>query len=193
MKKAIHATLFHVASSANNNWHDHCPVDDSTWCKYNYDKVNLTSTYKPGAGLPRYIVEKLKPMYVDLSKDELLKKCLHGKTQNQNESFNGTIWERVPKTRYVGIEKLKFGVYDAIANFNIGRKASVLMFERMGMIPGRYASKGCSVQNRKRLYIANYKNKSSTKTRRKVISGKKKQKDDVNIETEGTQYLAGGF
>ena len=26
MKKAIHASLFHVASSANTLWHDHCPT-----------------------------------------------------------------------------------------------------------------------------------------------------------------------
>ena len=25
MKKAIHASLFHVASSSSNNYHDHCP------------------------------------------------------------------------------------------------------------------------------------------------------------------------
>ena len=25
MKTAIHATLFHVASSKDNDWHDHCP------------------------------------------------------------------------------------------------------------------------------------------------------------------------
>ena len=28
------------------------------------------------------------------------KKCLHGKTQSQNESFNSTIWERAPKINY---------------------------------------------------------------------------------------------
>jgi len=25
MKKAVHATLFHVASSSTNQWHKHCP------------------------------------------------------------------------------------------------------------------------------------------------------------------------
>ena len=55
----------------------------------------------------------------------MLEKCLHGKTQNGNEFLNGMIWERLPKTKYVGFEKLKFGVFDAIANFNYGKKASI--------------------------------------------------------------------
>ena len=55
--------------------------------------------YKSGPGLPLSIVmEHLKPIYTDLSSDDLLSKCLHGKTQNQNEAFNKIIWERVPKT-----------------------------------------------------------------------------------------------
>ena len=33
--------------------------------------------------------------------------------------------ERVPKTRYTALEKLELGVYDAIANFNCGRKTTL--------------------------------------------------------------------
>ncbi|GFU65295.1 transposable element Tcb2 transposase [Trichonephila clavipes] len=54
-----------------------------------------------------------------LEKD-LLKKCLRGRTQNPNESFNKCIWERIPKTVFVGIETLKFGVMDAVICFNDG-------------------------------------------------------------------------
>ena len=57
-----------------------------------------------------------------LSKDSELEKYLHGKTQNGNESFNGLIWERIPKTTSVTLLNLDFGVYDAVANFNIGMK-----------------------------------------------------------------------
>jgi len=52
----------------------------------------------------------------------MLKKCLHGKTQNANESFNGTITNRVPKSTHVGLNVLSSGVYDAIAHFNYGEK-----------------------------------------------------------------------
>ena len=48
------------------------------------------------------------------------------------------IWDRLPpKSRYTSFKPLQFGVYDAVASFNIGRKASVLIFEELGMIPGK--------------------------------------------------------
>ena len=48
------------------------------------------------------------------------------------------IWDRLPlKSRYTSFKSLQFGVYDAVASFNIGRKASVLTFEELGMIPGK--------------------------------------------------------
>ena len=34
MKTAIHATLFHVASSEKNESHDHCPKGATSWCRY---------------------------------------------------------------------------------------------------------------------------------------------------------------
>ena len=190
MKKAIHATLFHVASSNKNNWHTHCPTGVSSWCRYQQDKVTGATTYKPGPGLPLKIIANLKPIYNDLSTDQLLNKCLHGKTQNQNESYNGTIWERLPKSKYCSFKQLEFGVFDAVANFNIGRKATILIYEKLDMIPGRYTGKGCVAQNRKRLFHASYKSKESSKKRRKIIRGKKKKKDG---DKEGTVYGAGEF
>jgi hypothetical protein len=41
-----------------------------------------------------------------IANDKLLSKCLDGKTQNQNESLNGMIWNRLPKTVFVGDESL---------------------------------------------------------------------------------------
>ena len=67
---------------------------------------------------------------------------LHGKTQNQNESFNKTIWERIPKTSFCSMTQPKFGLYDAVANFNIGRKASVLIYEKLGLLPGKHLIEG---------------------------------------------------
>ena len=67
----------------------------------------------------------------------MLNKCLYGKTQNANESFNGMIWNRVLKATHVGIDVLSVGVYNAIANaiaiaiahFNNGEKAALNIME----------------------------------------------------------------
>ena len=101
-------------------------------------QIKRTHTYKPGPGLPLPVSMKLKAIFEELSNEKLLQMCLHGLTQNQNESFNATIWERIPKTCFVSRTQLEFAVNDAVTNFNIGRKSSVVIFENLRMIPGRY-------------------------------------------------------
>ena len=179
MRDSVRASLFHCASSKDQNLHfPNCPEGKDSWCAHNRDKANGTNFYKPGVGLPMEIVMKIRPIFDDLSKDELLLKCLHGKTQNQNESFNAMIWDRVPKTRYVARLQLELGVYDAVANFNVGRKASVLIYEQLNIIPGRYTTLGLHIINKKRLYISKYDASSPTKKRRKMRRGIAKQKKD---------------
>ena len=73
-------------------------------------------------------------------------------------------------------------------NFNIGRKASVLLFEKLGMIPGRYATKGCSNMNQKRFSYAEYKNRPTSGNKRKVIREQITSKEDDDIDKEGTLY-----
>jgi len=176
MKKAVLASLFHVSSSKNHNYHfPHCPTGSDSWCKYNADKANNTSEYKPGPGLPLNIIHKIKPIYEALSKDSELEKCLHGKTQNANESFNGLIWERLPKTEYVSLNRLKLGVYDAVGHFNMGMKSSILIYEKLNMIPGVYTLKGCSMINEKRVRKCLYRNDRINKLKRQSVRTKKTQ------------------
>lgn len=67
----------------------------------------------------------IKPIYEDLTQEKLLERCLHGKTQNPNESFNNCIWKRVPKTDFVSLNTLHLGVLDAVICFNEGSIAKV--------------------------------------------------------------------
>ena len=160
MKLSVCASLF------NNLHYSHCPTGPTSWCKYNRDIANNTATYKPGPGLPMDIVMKLRPMYIEL-------RWLHGKTQNQNESFNATIWERIPKSTYVSLKHLKLGVHDAVSNFNIGQKASVLLYEKLKMIPGVFTIQGCIRLNRNRLSLSQYKNAYKNNLQHKKLRGKK--------------------
>ena len=92
--------------------------------------------------LPLEVVYKIRPVFEELTKEDELQKCLHGKTQNANESYNGKIWDRIPKTKYVSLTVLKFGVYDAVANFNIGMKSSILIYEKIEHDSRELHSKG---------------------------------------------------
>ena len=178
---------FHVASHVkklpdgtviSNEWHDHCERGAKCWCKFQLDISNKTKTYTPGPGLPEDIIKHVKPILADLSSDALLEKCLHGLTQNQNESFNGTIWNRIPKGTYVGLRQLEIGVYDGIAHFNIGSKAAVLIFEKLGRRPGQHMLKGCFRKNTSRTINVRRQSTISKETRRHYNRTAKKRKSD---------------
>ena len=103
------------------------------------------------------------------------------------------IWDRIPETRYVVLTQVELGVYDAVANFNIVKKVSVLIYEKMNLIPGKFTLQGCDKISRKKLFAPKYKEIDSTQKRRKIRRCKAKQKDDKNKTKEGQTYMAGAF
>ena len=84
-------------------------------------------------------------------------------------------------------------IFDVVANLNIGRKASVLIYEKLSTIPGSYMLKGCFNLNKKIIFRAEYKNDDINKKLRKVLRGRKIRKKDKNLEKEGELYEPGGF
>lgn len=126
MKKAIHASLFHCASSKDKDYlHLHCPEGSDSWCRFKKDKANRANTCKHWNDLPLDVIKEIKPIFQRLSEDSLLNKCLDGKTQNQNKYLNGMVWERVPKLVIVRSEVLQLWVYDAVSHFNIRSQAAI--------------------------------------------------------------------
>ena len=103
------------------------------------------------------------------------------------------IWERLPKTTYVSLTNLRLGTYDAVAHFNMGKKSSILIYEKLSMVPGRYMTKHCSSINKKRLFNANYKGSNKVCKRRKVLRGQKKSTMDKQENLEGEIYAPGAF
>ena len=151
MKKAIGAVLFHCASSKENEWHSNCPKGSDSWCKYQQDISNKTTTYVSGPGLPKSVILHVKPIFVELSEDALLEKCLHGETQNQNESFNGIIWQRIPEDVCVNAATFEMGVYDALSHFNLGNIATVNIYNYFGFHSGYYTLFALDCNNKKRV------------------------------------------
>ena len=74
--------------------------------------------------------------------NDLSRKCLDCKTQNQNESLNAMIWNKLLKVTFVGADVVKFGVYDAIAHFNMGSGTAVKIIKELGLDPGYYFQAG---------------------------------------------------
>ena len=156
MKPSFLASLFHCSCNKDNYYYyPYWPIGPNNCSKYNADRANNTHTYKAGQGLRRDIIYKRRPIFLELSKDRELEKCLHCKTENANESFNGTIWELIPKMTFVTLPNIEFGVYDAVANFNIGIKASVLIHGKLNFVPGVHMLRGCNKYNIKGVNLAN--------------------------------------
>ena len=101
MKKAIGVVLFHCSESqCDEQRHLFCPRTKNSWCKWQSDQITGKETYKTKISFPSDIKSLIKPVFVDLSNDSLLEKCLHHKTQNVNESLNCLIRNRCPKSVY---------------------------------------------------------------------------------------------
>ena len=92
MKRDIAAALYHCCEfNTDEQRHMFFPKTEMSWCKYQADIVNDTKTYKYKSGIHNKMSKLAKPVFMELSDDELLRKCLHGKTQNTNESVNDVI------------------------------------------------------------------------------------------------------
>ena len=193
MKSAIAAVLFHVASTKEKPWHVHCPDGEASWCGFKRDIANGTTLYKHGAGLPMDVIKHVKPVFEELSDDKLLRKCLHGKTQNQNESYNSTIWHRIPKSIFVSATTFQLGVYDAAAHFNVGNIASLQVYDEIGIERGCYTILGCSENNNERINNSLRKSSELYKSRRRQLRGLCKRKGDKDQSQEGVTYCAGKF
>ena len=127
-----------------------------------------------------------------MCKGKILKKCLHGRTQNANESFNGTIWNRIPKATHVGLSTLCSGVYDAVSHLKYGQKAALDTIRLFDIDPGICMTKSCGSINEKR----NINPSTSHYQRRKNVeksSHSSKKRNDKVVEQERTSYETGVF
>ena len=68
------------------------------------------------------------------------------------------IWNRIPKATHVGINNLSLGVYDAIAYFNYGMKATLDVFKMLNIEPFRTECQNV-VETAKLTYLKNLGNK----------------------------------
>ena len=137
----------------------------------------------------------------------------HGLTQNQNESFNGTIWNRIPKHRFVKLSTFEIGVYDAVAHFNVGREdigqykgvlmmiildhfnvgnlASLLIYDAVGVERGYWTVQGCIDDDNFRLNNSCQQSSDIVKSRRRFLRGQRKVKCGKTEKQEGKVYGAG--
>ena len=187
MQKSVSAILPHVASTAKNKMHDNCPHGQNSWCVF---KRNPDS-YKHKAGVPMDVYDFIKPVFDDLSSPDLLKKCLHGKTQKRKECLNKLIRDRCSKEYFAEKGVIEDASYTAVSHFNDGRESVIQMFQKLNIHAGHFTEDACRQQNAKRVQKSLEKSAFRVKARRKALRARKKGFADKNSLKEGNIYEAG--
>lgn len=188
MRKDVWATFFHRLSTDEKPNHHMCPKGVDSWCKFERAKVTKES-YTHKNSLPEAVMNEIKPIFQDLSKEELLEKCLHGQTQNVNECFNGVVWSRLPKTVFIGLETFKLGVYDSVITFNEGNLGRIKVLQHItGADAGVNSIIGYRQMDKQRVKKADRAQKENQKQKRQRKRGCKRK-----LEDEEEFYKAGAF
>lgn len=137
MKKDIMSTLLHLTSTDANPNHHWCSEVFCLWKQAmkkdtmkdgkrkrksspvrmpSHDEMRLRLTLNDDE------YKELHSVYTRLSEDNLLSRCLKGKTQNPNESLHSRIWVLCPKVLSVSKAIVDFAVAQACLTYNKGYK-----------------------------------------------------------------------
>jgi hypothetical protein len=103
------------------------------------------------------------------------------------------IWNKCPEGIFVGGDVLEFGVYDAVAHFNMGSRPATCIMQELDLEPGCFFEEGKNNADEVQIGKAEHREKAEVKKQRKVLRGQKKKKEDKSEQKEGKIYEAGGF
>lgn len=148
------------------------------------DQLN-SETYHHKSPLTEAGCEVIELSYQDLSNRKLLKRCLHGKNQNPNDSFNAAIWQSLSKTVFVGLETLKLGVYDAVIGFIEDSVGKINVLQRLKITPCKFTILGL-------LWYWHHSNEKSPNENNKKRTARGTLKMKIENE-EDVGYCSGGF
>ncbi|KOC71362.1 hypothetical protein WH47_05244 [Habropoda laboriosa] len=123
MRKGIWATYFHKISTDENPQHMFRPECSDSWCDWQCAKTNNElDGYIHKPPLHPEVQVAIKPICEDLNSPALLKRCVGGHTQNNNESYNAVIWQMAPKHINSGAKIVNIAAYLTACFFNQGNK-----------------------------------------------------------------------
>lgn len=172
MRDGIMASYFHSFSTDDApQLHKLCPKSEESWCFYNraLAKGEAPPTHeekKPFlAKIPEDKRQGILNIYRDLTKPELLHKCLKGRTQNPNESLHSKVWRKCTKCRWAGPMRVKFVAQATILDHNFGyEKTSLLTHMGFGASAPTLASLQIQEKQRRTPTSSKKKKKTTKKT-----------------------------
>lgn len=192
MKNEIWATLYHKISTNEKPQHEKCPPGSDSWCTWQKAKAtNSLDSYHHKPALNIEVFNAIKPVYEELSKDELLIRCLGGYTQNNNESFNATVWSLAPKSSSSGKKVLDIASDLAVCIFNDGLSSIMEIMKVLGMAIGPNCYNFCVEADELRVAQAERSMSDAVKEARSSSRSSRKEEEEENLAVEGQLYGAG--
>ena len=199
MRDAILATFFHAISTNEAPQHQHCPIGLDSWCFYqralaaDNPTAELDHEALVGTPLSAEVGEQVKDVYLRLSHDDLLKRCLRGGTQNANESLHSKVWAKCPKTGFVSLNRVMAATCSAISEFNSGVEVTMTRLCRaMRIVPGCHLLASAEKADCQRVSKSRFREAAATKAARRARRlDRLRNADSATAAT--ADYAAGQF
>jgi len=132
-------------------------------------------------------------VFVELSKQTLLERCVGAYSQNPNESFNNIIWSYCPKSKFCGRRVVEIGTNMAVLGFNDGQQSKIALYDQLELRVGSKMAAWTVEADEERLSSAKKRAESSTKEARQARRLEQVRREEMELEEEGLLYSAGGF
>ena len=195
MKKRIWGIFLHSVknpspSATIENSHMFCPIGKTSWCKFQRDKLNNTKTYTDKNMLPAAFYSGLKPIFENLTNDDILERCQAGLTQNANESLHNVLWSKCPKNYFCGKERLNFAVNETITVFNSGAASKAVILETAGAKQVGRRTYLCLRKEDRQRFVSSAQKVSK---RYKIARLRNKKRLSTVIQASKKHYIPGGF
>lgn len=149
--------------------------------------------HKAATTVPPDVMTAIKPIFNDLSKPELLQRCLQGCTQNANESLNSTIWKYCTKKKSHGLKSVETATAIAVSLFNNGATVLCEIMQQMGIEPGQFSLDFCARKDSMRIRNAQRMALFATKEARQARRRARLQADETSAQKEGQPYSTGAY
>ena len=192
MKDAVWVIFYHSLSRDSMPQHQFCPSGQRSWCKYNNRALAKSEPPPPNSStIHPDIAPHLFKIFERLSKDRLMVRCVFGAIQNQNESFNNTIWQRCPKTEFCSATTLEIAVNLAVISFNAGQVPFAALQEPLRVTVSPLTMH--SSKDHHRVSASVMKAEVQVKRRRLAVHQDRVILEEQQVEDEGETYGAGRF
>jgi hypothetical protein len=114
---SFQAIFWHKFSTNNDPHHEFCDIE---WCGYLKARNTNTDYDHAPHGLPRAVMNKIKPVFDSICSKKSLVRVVNGSTQNANEGFHSLIWTMSPKHKASSEVTFNIACCLAVLIFNDG-------------------------------------------------------------------------